>query len=252
MGKKRERELGMDRAIDRRDFLNGMAVGAAAFSTGLAHASPGPQATLQDKPGYYPPLLHGLRGSHPGSFEIAHSLRDGTFWDQAQEPEDDSTVYDLVIVGGGISGLSAAHFFRAAKPNARILILENHDDFGGHAKRNEYQLNGRLELMNGGTMLIDSPHPYSPVAAGLLKELGIDPVALSKTCEHPEIYKGFAPSTFFDKETFGADRLVVGRERSDEQGGTIPWKDFLAKAPLDARAQADILRVQEGAADPMP
>ena len=173
--------LGMDRPIDRRDFLNGVAVSAAAAaalgaSPALADITPG----TQDMPGYYPPLSHGLRGSHPGSFESAHSLRDGTFWQNAEKPKDTHTVYDLVIAGAGISGLSAAHFFRAAKPNAKILILDNHDDFGGHAKRNEYDLGGRLALMNGGTLLIDSPHPYSTVAAGLLKELGIEPATLAK------------------------------------------------------------------------
>jgi spermidine dehydrogenase len=159
-----------------------------------------------------------------------------------------------VVVGAGISGLSAAWFFRQKKPNAKILILDNHDDFGGHAKRNEYNLNGRLELMNGGTMLIDSPHPYSDVAAGLIKHLGIDPVALAKKANHYEIYEGLQPATFFDKETFGEDRLVVGRERTDEDAddAKISWKDFLAKAPLDAATQADILRVQEGTVDVMP
>ncbi|MFL5238705.1 MAG: NAD(P)-binding protein [Rhizomicrobium sp.] len=255
MGKRKRggKDLGLDQPIDRRDFLNGIAVGAAALSSGLAQASSAIPPAPQGQPGYYPPLLHGLRGSHPGAFETAHSLRDGTFWDHAEKPhDDDTTVYDLVIVGGGVSGLSAAHFFRAAKPNARILILENHDDFGGHAKRNEYHLNGRLHLMNGGTMLIDSPHPYSKVAAGLIGKLGIDPVALAKKCDRPDIYKGLAPSTFFDKETFGTDRLVVGRERSDEEGGTIPWREFLAKAPLDTKTRADILRVQEGTDDAMP
>src|ERR1700689_2716089 len=100
--------------------------------------------------------------------------------------------------------------------------------------------------MNGGTMLIDSPHPYSPAAAGLMKHLGIDAAALAKNNDNREIYKGLAPATLFDKDAFGADRLVVGRERTDEEEGTVPWKDFLAKAPLDARTQADILRVQEG------
>jgi spermidine dehydrogenase len=251
MSKRKQRDLGMDRAIDRRDFLNGVAVGAAALSSSLAHAAPAASTPAQNQHGYYPPLLHGLRGSHPGSFEVAHSLRDGTFWDHAEKPENDAAVYDLVIVGGGISGLSAAHFFRAAKPNARILILENHDDFGGHAKRNEYQLNGRMELMNGGTMLIDSPHPYSKVAQGLIENLGIDPVALAKKCNRREIYKGLAPATFFDRETFATDRLVVGRERVDEEGGTISWVEFLAKAPLDAKTRADILRVQEGTDDSM-
>jgi spermidine dehydrogenase len=242
----------MDRAIDRRDFLNGMAMSAAAVTASLAPAEAQVTPGTQDTPGYYPPLSHGLRGSHPGAFETAHAVRDGTFWQSAKKPEDTHAVYDLVVVGAGISGLSAAHFFRAAKPNAKILILDNHDDFGGHAKRNEYELNGKLALMNGGTMLIDSPHPYSPVSAGLMKELGIDAGARAKKDYHFEVYKGLSPATFFDKETFGTDRLVVGRERTDEEDGTVPWKDFLAKAPLDAKTQADILRVQEGGPDPMP
>jgi spermidine dehydrogenase len=244
---------GLDREIDRRDFLNGVAIGAAALSGGIAPAMAAAAAGApQDQPDYYPPALHGLRGSHPGSFETAHSLRDGTFWNTAEKPEDASTVYDLIVVGAGISGLSAAYFYRAAKPNAKILILDNHDDFGGHAKRNEYDLNGRLELLNGGTELIDSPRPYSKVAAGLLTSLGIDPAALSKRCFKPEIYKGLAPSTFFDRETFGEDALVIGQSRFEEGSGSVPWMAFLAAAPLDARTRADILRVQEGEVDMMP
>ncbi len=254
--KKRElaqkRELEPESAIDRRDFLNGVAIGAAALSGGLATPAAATAAPfMQDRPDYYPPALNGMRGSHPGSFETAHSLRDGTFWDHAEKPEDTIAVYDLIIVGAGISGLSAAHFFRAAKPNARILILDNHDDFGGHAKRNEFHLAGHLELLNGGTQLIDSPHPYSPVAAGLLKQLGIEPSTLTSTCDKPEIYKGLAPATFFDKETFGEDRLVVGCVRGEPEH-TISWKDFLARAPLSPRTQADILRVEEGKVDYFP
>jgi spermidine dehydrogenase len=243
--------LGTDREIDRRDFLNGIAVTSAVLAAPLPADA---QVTLgsQDEPGYYPPLSHGLRGSHPGSFETAHSLRDGTFWGHAKKPEDTHAVYDLVVVGAGISGLSAAHFFRAIKPNAKVLILDNHDDFGGHAKRNEYNLNGRIELMNGGTLLIDSPHPYSPAAAGLIKGLGVDVPTLAKKCDKPEIYKGLAPATFFDQQTFGTDQLVVGRERTDEFGGTISWKSFLSNSPLDAATRDDILRVQEGMADVMP
>lgn len=247
-----QRGPGVDSVIDRRDFLNGVALGAATLSGGLASPAPAVAAPLmQDRPDYYPPALNGLRGSHEGSFEAAHSLRDGTFWKNAEKPEDTIAVYDLIVVGAGISGLSAAHFFRAAKPNARILILDNHDDFGGHAKRNEFHLAGHLELLNGGTQLIDSPRPYSSVAAELLKHLGIEPVALAKSCDKPDIYKGLAPATFFDKETFGADRLVVGRARGEEEG-TISWKEFLAKAPLSARTQADILRVEEGKVDYFP
>src|SRR5579871_3842353 len=156
----------MDRDITRRDFLNGaaMAIGSAVLP---AHAFP-QSAERQNSSTYNPPVSTGLRGSHPGSFEIAHSLRDGTFWKNAGATVETNERYDLIVVGGGISGLAAAYFFRErAGRNARILVLENHDDFGGHAKRNEFHLGGKLQLLNGGTMLIDSPTVYSKEAAGL-------------------------------------------------------------------------------------
>ena len=90
--------------------------------------------------GYYPPTRLNMRGSHPGSFEAAHELRDGDFWNGATALHDTGEEFDLIVVGGGISGLSAAYFYRQAKPNAKILILDNHDDFGGHAKRNEFHV----------------------------------------------------------------------------------------------------------------
>jgi spermidine dehydrogenase len=226
------------------------AIGAPGFAVAAeAAASPWPQ----DHAGYYPPALTGLRGSHPGSFENAHALRDGDFWSQRLKQEDTGEHYDLVIVGGGISGLSAAHFYRAARPNARILILDNHDDFGGHAKRNEFHLGGKLQLMNGGTLEIDSPRPYSKVADGLLKELGIDPPALSAACDQVGLYPGLGMSrgVFFDKETFGEDRMVTGAPA--RRGGTPrDWAAFAARTPLDAAAQADVVRINTGTEDYMP
>src|SRR6516162_10238571 len=141
-------ELGMDRVIPRRDFLNGAAmVIGAALLPGLLGATHAASDEAQNRAGYDPPVSTGLRGSHPGSFEVAHSLRDGTFWKSASAPRPLPEKYDLIIVGGGISGLAAAHFYRdRAGGSARILILENHDDFGGHAKRNEFHLGGKLQL----------------------------------------------------------------------------------------------------------
>jgi len=241
-GKVDDRRLGMDRPIARRDFLNGVAVtalGLAASST--ADAAP------QDGGGYYPPGLAGLRGSHPGSFEVAHSLRDGKFWESAPPPVPGEDLYDLVIVGGGISGLSAAHFYREHKPGARILILDNHDDFGGHAKRNEFVLGGRMELINGGTLEIDSPRPYSRVADGLIRSLGIDPPAFEEKYGKKEVYDkiGLGRGAFFDAQTFGADKLVSGI-------GAKPWREVLADAPLSARAKADIIRIEEADIDYLP
>src|SRR6266567_3125609 len=123
----------------------------------------------EKSPNYYPPALTGLRGSHVGAFEVAHSIRDGDFREKAGNPGDTAESFDLVIVGGGISGLSAAHFFRKSNPNARILIIENHDDFGGHAKRNEFTVAGRKLLGYGGTFSVESPAPYSAVAKNLIE-----------------------------------------------------------------------------------
>ena len=131
MGKNKnysDAELGMDRKIDRRDFLNGVSIGVTAAMLGptlMANAQSSDYIPAQDKEGYYPPELMGIRGDHTGSFEASHTVRDGRFVNGKDTGED----YDLVVVGGGISGLAAAWFYRqSAGPDAKILIIDNHDD----------------------------------------------------------------------------------------------------------------------------
>jgi len=255
---KRDRDLGMDRAITRRDFLNGVAVGvggamASSWIGGVDWLSSA-QAMGQDSPGYYPPALTGLRGSHDGSFEAAHALRDGKFFKTAGKPVMTGETYDLVVVGGGISGLSAAHFYRArAGRNARILILDNHDDFGGHAKRNEFRPNGELWIANGGTAGIESPFPYSREALALMTELGIDPVALSEKADKAadgSAFAGLQSAVFFDRQTFGDDRLVAGLPGSSDAAER--WSAFAEKTPLPPEARRDLVRLQTAKVDYMP
>ncbi len=257
---KRDRELGMHRRISRRDFMNGVAMvaGTAALPRHLFGES---QYDPEKSSDYYPPALTGLRGSHAGAFDVAHSLRDGTFWDSAGKPEDTGESYDLIIVGGGISGLSAAHFYRkAVGSKARILILENHDDFGGHAKRNEFRVNGAFRLGFGGTFSIESPAPYSAVAKGVVEELGIDVPSYSKYV-NKGLYRalGFGPKIFFDKETFGADRLTVnfsprgGNESADEAGASDKLlKQFLNDAPIADQAKRDLRNLYAEPKDHFP
>ena len=251
----------MSRKITRRDFLNGVALTlGAAITPSPLFAAFDKQANPEKSAAYYPPALTGLRGSHPGSFDAAHSLRDGTFWDHAGKPADTGETYDLIVVGGGISGLSAAHYFRkVAGTKARVLILDNHDDFGGHAKRNEFRVDNQFRLGYGGTFSIESPAPYSAVAKALIQELGIDvpsyPQYLSK-----DLYRslGLAPNIFFDKETFGADRLVVNpaplgaTQTADLSSDSNGWKRFMAEAPLSDTAKRDIRRLFDDASDYLP
>jgi spermidine dehydrogenase len=255
----------MRQKITRRDFLNGAALTAGAammpwdlFAAGLGEgqAAAGPENSSS----YYPPALTGLRGSHAGSFETAHSLRDGTFWDAAGKPEDTGETYDLIIVGGGISGLAAAHFYRKATGGkARILILDNHDDFGGHAKRNEFRVNGAFRLGFGGTFSIESPAPYSAVAKGVIEELGIEVLSYSKYVDK-NLYPaaGLRPKIFFDKETFGVDKLVVNpnphgwTESEDARASSELLQQFLADAPLAGAAKRDLQRLRQEPKDYYP
>ena len=228
---RRDRKLGMGSDISRRDFLNGVSVviGASLLPLDSFAKDVGEQGLA----GYYPPLLSGMRGSHPGSFEVAHGLRDGATWNG----EDVGEEYDLVVVGGGISGLSAAYFYRQALGNAaRILILDNHDDFGGHAKRNEFEIDGRLMIGYGGTMTLSSPGGYPDIAKRLIRELGIDTRRLN-TAYDRDVYEslGLSRGTFFDKETFGRDHLAIG---------AITDPEVSAHVPLSAEAKADLIRLQ--------
>ena len=253
-------DLGMRRRIRRRDFLNGMALATGAASTLRFATAFTTEHVPETSPDYYPPILTGMRGSHEGSFEVAHQVRDSAFWKQAGTPVDTGETYDLVVVGGGISGLAAAHFFRkAAGAKARILILDNHDDFGGHAKRNEFHQTGRMLLGYGGTFSIESPAPYSAVAKGLLHELGIDVAKLQPAIDR-KLYasQGMHSAVFFDKETFGADCLVPDPKRSvgAEEGQSVPvadaWQEFIKSAPLTEDAKRDIRGIYDTRTDYFP
>ncbi|MGU9856148.1 NAD(P)-binding protein [Pseudomonas sp. LF245] len=215
--------------ITRRDFLNGVAITLAAGMTPLQILQAAPDGR------YYPPALTGLRGSHVGSFEVAHQMGwEKKVFDTEKLPINET--YDLVVVGGGLSGLSAAWFYREKHPKAKILILENHDDFGGHAKRNEFQAGGRMIIGYGGSEAFQSPnHLYSKEVNGLLKKLGVN-IKRFETAFDRQFYPGLGLSrgVFFDKENFGEDKLVTGDP-------TPMVADDVAPDQLNARSISDFI-----------
>jgi spermidine dehydrogenase len=228
--------------VNRRDFLSGTALAIAAGLTPLAQMRADPAR-------YYPPSLTGLRGSHPGSFEVAHQVgREGKSFDISGLPIEES--YDLVVVGGGISGLAAAWFYREAHGHAaRILILENHDDFGGHAKRNEFRVGDRLLLGYGGTESLQSPKTFfSKTVNRMLHSLGVD-LRRFDTAFDRDLYRslGLTPGVYFDRETFGVDKLVAGTpvvtggDSFARDAELPPIASVVGEFPMSADARARLI-----------
>jgi spermidine dehydrogenase len=206
----------------------------------------------------YPPARTGLRGSHAGSFDAAHRVRDGEHFHIDDVPVGEEV--DLVVVGAGISGLAAAWFYRQAAPEASILVVDNHDDFGGHAKRNECRVGDRLLIGYGGSEAIQSPNAlYSDVAKGLLRDLGVD-VTRFETAFDRELYPGLGLSRgiFFTREAFGEDKLVTGDPMrmvdDDIPAGRMnsrPVDEFIEDFPVSVAAKAGLLALYTSRRDPL-
>ncbi len=237
--------------ITRRDFINGtlMVAGASMLPFGCTS-----NAVLDMlDPLYYPPALTGLRGSHPGSNTHAHSRA----WDKKSDWGPTTKLkeeYDLVVVGGGISGLSAAYFYQQKHgKDKKVLILDNHDDFGGHAKRNEHTIGGNTRLTYGGSQTLVEPHSGGELIHNLFKDIGID-LERFKTAYDMDFYKrnNLSAITYFNKETFGEDKVVkhpfcnYPNYVEGLPGAKISNEEAAQQAPLSKRGKEQLLRVLNG------
>lgn len=257
--KAEDRSLGMDRAITRRDFLDGMAQGvgglAAASMAGGASAQVGaaPSAPLASAGAVTPdapPRRQGMRGFDVASMEAGHAVRDSQAVDGAV---DTGEHYDLLIVGAGMSGLSAAYFYGLQRPDAKVLVLDGCDDFGGHARRVEFQVDGRQLLVCGGTQELWHLNTFSPESLRMLEAIGIDRERYARHKEvdrDPLAARGLRPATFYDAETFGVDRLVVGaaplRNATPES-----LRAFYDATPLSEPVKQGLIRLYTDRSDPM-
>jgi spermidine dehydrogenase len=250
-----DKDLGMHRGISRRDVIRGigvMSAGMALPGSLFGCDKPAPEIDTD-----YPPALTGMRGNHDGAFDVAHALgREGrTDWGPVQKPNE--SVYDLVVVGGGISGLSAAHFYRKGNPDARILIIDNHDDFGGHAKRNEFRVGNRTLIGYGGSSFLWEPSGYSKIVKELLHDLGVDPSRF-ETAFDQGFYRrhGLRGGLHFSKENWGVDRTVpfAGKflEYLPLAETSLTTKESVAQMPISDAAKKEFLRLLTVEKDQIP
>jgi len=147
MKKKTESPLSAD--ISRRDFVNGTLVGAGVALLGAAApgctARPKPEAVVDDLwTGYGGVGDYAASNGNVASVrDAAHLIRDGLTGAMLDDVEDTGEEYDMVIVGGGFSGIGAAYqFHKEHGSDKKCLILENHPVFGGEAKQNEFEVDG--------------------------------------------------------------------------------------------------------------
>ena len=175
--------------------------------------------------------------------KIMHSVRDGDFWDKAPAPEPTNETYDLVVVGGGISGLAAAFLYRQqVGDQAKILILENNDDFGGHARRNEFTAsNGKMVIGYGGSQSLQSPSYFSPLVNKALDDVGIDIETFESWYDSNwHMDRGLGEAVFFPKEVFGEDKLVATSEVAEE---------WVGNTPLNDKAKRDLIELMDAPPD---
>src|ERR1700753_1356120 len=145
--------------ITRRDFLGATLLGSGAML--LSGMTPAQLLAAADEFSGYGGVGDFTK-SNANAFEVltaGHRMRDGGY---GTDVSDTGESYDCVIVGGGISGLAAALFFRRiAGANASVLILENHPIFGGEAKQNEFEVDGKRIVGHQGSAIYFAQYPHS-------------------------------------------------------------------------------------------
>ena len=248
--------------MTRRDFVGGTLIGSgvALLSANApgALASTDASAELGFKLGKTMPMpLTGLGASWSGpggqgdystangnthrEVNAAHTLRNGDFTQRIDASRDTGEHYDLVVVGAGFAGCTAAYTFLKEHPKANVLILDNHEMFGGEARQNEFEVDGyRLWAPQGSTGA-----PWPPRKA---KEIDMysplwDELKLPQEFEWQEVknstlkipYDNYSPMHLTWE---GTD---LGWYHEDHGISVNPWQNRFADVPIDEKTKSDFL-----------
>lgn len=245
VSERESRLLGMESGITRRDFVNGALIGSAALSWKLALAQPrselGPDWTGPGGIGDY-------RLSNGNTHEVvnaAHGVRDGRWDAPSSSAQVEDTLYDLVVVGGGITGLICAwEFQRRHGKSGHCLVLDNHRMFGGEAKGNVFEVGGyRISAPQGsnafGVPASGLPRTYwdalrIPTAYSFQPLTGTTE-AIRVAADH------YGPMLYCEESTSLGYwfRKTPGSERGEWHRDI--WGNHLATAPLAAALKRDLL-----------
>ncbi|MFL5510574.1 MAG: NAD(P)-binding protein [Gemmatimonadaceae bacterium] len=232
--------LGMNEPISRRDFVNGTLLAGAGLL--LGNRLPADATSDADAFNGYGGV-GDYRASNGNTWDVlsaGHAMRDGLFEKRVASAADTGEIFDMVAVGGGISGLAAAVFFQKNK-GGRCLVLDNHPIFGGEAKRNEFRVNGQSVFAHQGSaiFLVPKKGGYTDSFYNLI---GMDRSAFKyQTWRGPKPEMPLAHSPYDTPKNYG---FYFGPNFGTRPGVWLmdPWGRNLEGAPLSETAKAELLR----------
>ncbi|HTD74305.1 MAG TPA: NAD(P)-binding protein [Steroidobacteraceae bacterium] len=241
------RRLGLDSTISRRDFLNGSLVAAA----GGALALPATSASVDTFTGYGGVGDYARANGNTWSVvQAAHRLRDGGYAESVMDSARDAGQFDLVVVGGGIAGLAAAHRFRQLRgATARILILENHAMPGGEARQNEFDIEGtRLQAPQGSNDFGQPGRRSDSLTDSFFEEFALPSEYQWQQWDSALKPLRFARDNYSNMDGFQESQVDVGYFFDRAQGAENLschrniWSSALKDTPYSESARRDLLR----------
>jgi spermidine dehydrogenase len=231
--------LGMNEPISRRDFLNGAAVlGAGLLLHGRTLETLSPADAFDGYGG-----IGDYRLSHGNMYDVmtaAHAMRDGRFERAIGGAIDTGETYDLVSVGGGISGLAAAVFFQENK-GGRCLVLDNHPIFGGEEKRNEFLVDGQVLTAHQGSAIFLVPQK------GGYTDRFYEMIGMDRSTLEYQRWRGPTPEMRLSQSPYETPKnhgFYFGPQFGKRPGVWVmdPWGRKLEGAPLSDAVKTELMR----------